>query len=75
MAVTRRAFGAAAGSLLLTHCTSMRPDARAAAIAELGGTGKLRAAINFGNPILANRGAAGEPTGVSVDLAREAARR
>ncbi|HKX40864.1 MAG TPA: ABC transporter substrate-binding protein, partial [Burkholderiaceae bacterium] len=31
--------------------------------------------INFGNPILANRGADGEPHGVSVDLAREAARR
>ena len=42
---------------------------------ELGGTGKLRAAINFGNPILAARGANGEPTGLSVDLAREAARR
>jgi polar amino acid transport system substrate-binding protein len=45
------------------------------AIAELGSTGKLRAAINFGNPILASRNAAGEPRGVSVDLAREAARR
>ena len=33
-------------------------------------TGKLRAAINLGNPILANRDAAtGEPYGVSVDLA------
>src|SRR5262245_12978513 len=34
-------------------------------------TGRLRAAINLGNPILAGRGAAtGEPKGVSVDLAR-----
>ena len=47
--------------------------ARAAA-AELAGTGKLRAAINFGNPILASKDASGEPRGVSVDLAREAAR-
>ncbi|WP_322029070.1 ABC transporter substrate-binding protein [Paraburkholderia sp. J76] len=34
-------------------------------------TGTLRASINLGNPILANRDAAsGEPFGVSVDLAR-----
>jgi polar amino acid transport system substrate-binding protein len=38
--------------------------------------GKLRAAINFGNPILATRDpASGEPRGVSVDLSRELARR
>ena len=71
-------------SLALAACTvwlagcavpAPAPDARAAAVAELGDTGKLRAAINFGNPILASRGAGGEPRGVSVDLAREAARR
>ncbi|GAB7536526.1 ABC transporter substrate-binding protein [Burkholderia sp. 3C] len=34
-------------------------------------TGTVRASINLGNPILANRDAAtGEPVGVSVDLAR-----
>ncbi len=39
-------------------------------------TGKLRAAINLGNPILANRHvASAEPVGVSVDLAREFAKR
>jgi polar amino acid transport system substrate-binding protein len=32
-------------------------------------TGKLRASINLGNPILANADAAGKPYGVSVDLA------
>lgn len=38
--------------------------------------GTLRAAINFGNPILANRDTrTGEPVGVSVDLARELGRR
>jgi polar amino acid transport system substrate-binding protein len=37
-------------------------------------TGQLRAAINLGNPILANMDvASGEPVGVSVDLARELA--
>jgi polar amino acid transport system substrate-binding protein len=38
-------------------------------------TGKLRAAINLGNPILANRKEGGEVFGVSVDLARELATR
>jgi polar amino acid transport system substrate-binding protein len=48
----------------------------AAPVAELAPTGKLRAAINFGNPILATKDAAtGEPRGVSVDLARELGRR
>jgi len=37
-------------------------------------TGKLRASINLGNPILAYRNAAGEACGVSVDLATEFAR-
>ena len=38
-------------------------------------TGALRASINLGNPILAGKDANGEPAGVSVDLAREFARR
>lgn len=39
-------------------------------------TGRLRASINLGNPILANRDTqSGEPFGVSVDLARELAQR
>ena len=47
-----------------------------AAVAELAPSGKLRAAINFGNPILATRDpATGEPRGVSVDLSRELGRR
>ena len=71
---TRRAL-CAAGALLLVGCAVTAPDPRTAAIAEFGATGKLRAAINFGNPILASRGAGGEPQGVSVELAREAARR
>jgi polar amino acid transport system substrate-binding protein len=62
-------------ALLVAGCAATPSDRRADAIAELGVTGKLRAAINFGNPILASRNATGEPRGVSVDLAREAARR
>src|SRR6266536_599354 len=50
-------------------------DAPSAAVFDLAPTGKLRAAINFGNPILAGRDATGEPCGISVDLARELARR
>jgi len=61
--------------LAIAGCSVTSTAPRARAIAELGTTGELRAAINFGNPILANRGADGEPRGVSVDLAREAARR
>ncbi|WP_343654299.1 ABC transporter substrate-binding protein [Paraburkholderia caribensis] len=33
-------------------------------------SGKVRASINLGNPILAAKGTSGAPTGVSVDLAR-----
>lgn len=53
----------------------MNRDTRSAAASELRRTGKMRAAINFGNPILARKSVSGEPQGVSVDLAREAARR
>ena len=43
---------------------------------QLAPGGKLRAAINFGNPILANKDATtGEARGVSVDLARELGKR
>jgi polar amino acid transport system substrate-binding protein len=45
-------------------------------VRQLAPSGKLRAAINFGNPILANRdGPDAPPRGVSVDLARELAKR
>lgn len=62
-------------ALLLAACAASAPDPKAGAVAELAPTGKLRAAINFGNPVLASRDANGEPRGVSVDLAREAGRR
>jgi polar amino acid transport system substrate-binding protein len=44
-------------------------------VKEIAPTGKLRAAINLGNAVLAQKGADGAPKGVSVDLARELARR
>jgi polar amino acid transport system substrate-binding protein len=43
--------------------------------AALAPAGVLRAAINLGNPILAHAAAGGGAAGVSVDLARELARR
>jgi polar amino acid transport system substrate-binding protein len=71
----RRTFCGGAAAALLGGCAATPAAPSAAAIAQLGPTGKLRAAINFGNPILANRGADGQPQGVSVDLARGAAQR
>ena len=48
----------------------------ASLVSELAPTGKLRAAINFGNPILANKDpTSGAARGVSVDMARELGRR
>lgn len=47
-----------------------------AAVTDLAPSGALRAAINFGNPVLASKDpASGEARGVSVDLARELAKR
>jgi polar amino acid transport system substrate-binding protein len=60
---------------LLSSCATV-PTAPPGARSELAPTGKLRAAINFGNPVLAQKDpATGEPRGVSVDLARELGRR
>ena len=45
-------------------------------VKNLAPTGKLRAAINLGNPVLAQKDpAGGEPKGVTADLARELAKR
>lgn len=73
MGTTRRTWCLAAAALA-AGCATNASDRRAAA-AQLTPTGKLRAAINFGNPVLALRGPHGQPQGVSVDLAREAAKR
>lgn len=69
-------FGAtgASAALATAGCTSAGP-APAAVVAGLAPTGRLRACINLGNPILARRAAGGEVSGVSVDLARALAQR
>lgn len=61
----------AVGLLLLSSCVTQEV-APSSVVRELAPTGKLRAAINFGNTVLAQR----EPFGgVSVDLSRELAKR
>lgn len=65
-------IGACAG-LLAAGC-STRPSVPAAVVNAFAPTGRLRASINLGNPILARRDAStGEVSGVSVDLARSLA--
>lgn len=49
-------------------------DITPAILSSFAPTGKLRASINLGNPILANADASEKPFGVSVDLATELAR-
>jgi len=61
------------GAALLGGCAVLQGVPPAAKIALAPGL-KLRAAINFGNPILASR-RGGELSGVSVDLSRELASR
>jgi hypothetical protein len=43
-------------------------------VQDLAPTGHLRASINLGNPVLA-QGTPAEPSGVTVDIAREVAAR
>jgi polar amino acid transport system substrate-binding protein len=63
-----------AGGTLHAVMTPRSPSA--AIVAELAPGGTLRAAINFGNPVLARRDpATGEPGGISTDIARELAQR
>ncbi|HEX2656570.1 MAG TPA: ABC transporter substrate-binding protein [Xanthobacteraceae bacterium] len=73
--LARRAFLISA--LLSTIITSaMANNAPPDVVKELAPHGKLRAAINFGNTVLAQKDpATGEPRGVSAELARELAKR
>jgi len=65
---------AGTSALLAAGGCATRPSA--ATVAALAPTGRLRASINLGNPILAKRDAAtGQAAGVSVDLARALADR
>jgi polar amino acid transport system substrate-binding protein len=50
-------------------------SAPADVVKELAPTGKLRAGINLGNAVLAQKSASGELSGVTVELARELGKR
>ena len=63
---TRRECLATGAAFALVGCAA----APATPVATLAPTGRLRASINLGNPILAARGPSGDVSGVSVDLAR-----
>lgn len=61
---------------LVTQQQDQQQPIASALVSAFAPTGRLRASINLGNPILANRDAgSGGPVGVSIDLAREFARR
>src|SRR5215510_731198 len=66
-----------ASSLIFTCTTgAMSQNAPSNVVKELAPSGTLRAAINFGNTVLAQRDpAGGVPRGVSGELARELAKR
>jgi polar amino acid transport system substrate-binding protein len=63
-----------ASPFLLAGACASRTPVSAEALAGLAPTGRLRASINYGNPILARRDpASGDAVGVSGDLARHLA--
>ena len=64
----------AAAFALAAHAASAQPVSPEV-LKDLAPTGKLRAAINYGNGVLAQKGTDGEPGGVSADLSRELAKR
>ena len=57
------------GALLVLAGCATKPAPEI--VGALAPDGRLRAAINLGNPILASKDGTGHPQGVSVDLARE----
>ena len=73
-----RFFCAAALVLVAAHAavthSALAQGAPPEAVRELAPTGTLRAAINYGNGVLAQKGPDG-PRGVSADLSRELAKR
>ena len=68
-------IGASLAAVALVSCTSA-PDPMAAARADLAPSGTLKAAINYGNPVLTQgTPAGGDLRGITVDLARELGKR
>jgi polar amino acid transport system substrate-binding protein len=71
----RRFFTAASILMAATLAAAAQSPPSADVLKDLTPTGKLRAAINFGNGVLAQKGKDGEPQGISADLSRELAKR
>src|SRR4029078_5736478 len=70
-----RIFAAAVMLLAATLSASAQSAVPPDVLKDLAPTGKLRAAINFGNGVLAQKGKDGTPQGVTADLSRELAKR
>jgi polar amino acid transport system substrate-binding protein len=76
MTVRRAAIVLGLATWLASCAIPPMAPAPASAVADLTPTGRLRAAINYGNPVLASKDpSTGDPRGVSVDLSRELAKR
>jgi polar amino acid transport system substrate-binding protein len=75
-AVVSATWRASTVVLLLASCVTMTNQATPAVRADLAPSGKLRAAINYGNFILATKDkTTGESRGAAVDLMNEIAKR
>ena len=70
-----RMFTAAAMLLAATLSASAQNAVPPDVMKDLAPTGKVRAAINFGNGVLAQKGPNGEPKGITPDLATALAKR
>jgi len=65
----------AAALMLAAHAACAQGAPSPDVVKQLAPTGVLRAAINYGNSVLAQKGTDGTPQGVSADLARTLAKR
>ena len=76
MAIRTRAIAIAAVLACGMASTALSEPAMDKVLKDLAPTGKLRAAINLGNSVLAQKDeASGQPKGITPDLARELGRR
>jgi polar amino acid transport system substrate-binding protein len=70
-----RAFALAAVLVIGLTSNALGDPAMDRVLKDLAPTGKLRAAINLGNQVLAQSDEAGKPKGITPDLARELGKR
>ena len=70
-----RSFWSSVAALAILSWVLVATPSHAQVASFFAPSGTLRASINLGNPILANKNASGQAVGVSVDLATELAKR